>query len=166
MTRTARAFLALAAALLLATLPITAHAVSLSSSKKCVTGTKHSLPKTSGGLNVVFSFGMAGGNIRPWNVNISLDGTVRSNGVSTSVQQIPDAKNTLKALLALADAQGFFSMKSENACTNPLPNPDTGSRSVAITTSTGTKRVSVAGSCKGKFNGLEDLLQATVGLGR
>jgi hypothetical protein len=116
-------------------------------------------------LNVVFSFGVTGGNIRPWNVNISLDGTVRSSGVTPTVQQLPDPKNELKALLALADTQGFFSMKNQNTCTSGgLPNPDTGSHNIAITTSTGTKRVSVFGSCKGKFNGLYELLSAAAGV--
>lgn len=154
--------LALAASLLLAVSPMRAHA----GTRTCPTGTKHSLPKASNGLNVVFSFGVTGGNIRPYNVSLALDGAIHASGVTTSVQQIPDAKNTLKALLALADAQGFFSMKSQNSCSNPLPNPDVGSHNIAITTSSGTKRVSVFGSCKGKFNGLYDLLTATAGVGR
>jgi hypothetical protein len=154
--------LTLAASLLLAILPMNAHAAS----GACGTPKKHSLPKSSGNLNVVFSFGVTGGNLRPWNVNISLDGAVRSSGISTSVQQLPDARNTLKALLALADTQGFFSMKSQNSCTNPLPNPDTGSHNIAVTTSSGTKRVSVFGTCKGKFNGLYDLLEAAAGVSR
>lgn len=150
--------LALVAAVLLAVLPMNAHAAS--------TPPRHSLPKPGTGLNLVFSFGVTGGNIRPWNVNISLDGTIHSSGITTSVQQLPDARNTLKALMALADAQGFFSMKSQNTCSNPIPNPDSGSHNIAITTSTGTKRVSVFGSCKGKFNGLYDLLAAAAGVPR
>lgn len=150
--------LCLVASLLLAVLPMNAQAAG--------TSTKHSLPKAGTGLNIVYSFGTSGGNIRPWNVNISLDGTVHSSGVTTSVQQLPDAKNTLKALMALADVQGFFSMKSQNSCSGSLPNPDAGSHNIAITTSTGTKRVSVFGSCKGKFNGLYDLLEAAAGVQR
>lgn len=162
MTRSKLTALALATSLLLTILPMNVHAASSS----CPKQNKHSLPKASNGLNVVFSFGITGGNIRPWNVSIALDGAVHASGVSTSVTQIPDAKNTLKALLALADAQHFFSMKGQTSCSNPLPNPDTGSHNIAITTSSGTKRVSVFGSCKGKFEGLYDLLQATAGVGR
>lgn len=154
--------LALAASLLLAVSPVNAHAVT----GNCPTQKKHSLPKASNGLNVVFSFGVTGGNIRPWNVSIALNGDVHASGVSTSISQLPDAKNTLKALLALADTQGFFSMKGQASCSNPLPNPDSGSHNIAITTSSGTKRVSVFGSCKGKFEGLYDLLTASVGVGR
>jgi hypothetical protein len=162
MTLSKMTALTLAASLLLAILPVNAHAAAAT----CPTQKKHSLPKPSNGLNVVFSFGTTGGNIRPWNVNIALDGAVRASGVSTSVTQLQDARNTLKALLALADAQGFFSMKGQTSCSNPLPNPDTGSHNIAITTSSGTKRVSVFGACKGKFDGLFDLLQATAGVGR
>ncbi len=162
MNRTMMMSLALAASMLQAIVPMNAHAAS----GACPKPKKHSLPKASNGLNVVFSFGLTGGNIRPWNVSIALDGAVHASGLSTAVTQVPDARNTLKALLALADAQGFFSMKSQTSCSNPLPNPDTGSHNIAITTSTGTKRVSVFGSCRGKFDGLYDLLTAAVGAGR
>jgi hypothetical protein len=150
--------LALVAALLLPVLPATTHAASSSA--------KHSLPKPGTGLNIVYSFGVTGGNIRPWNVNISLDGTVHSSGITPSVQQLPDAKNTLKALMALADAQGFFSMQGTNSCKGSIGTPDSGSHNIAVTSSTGTKRVSVFGSCKGKFNGLYDLLEAVAGIPR
>lgn len=154
--------LALAASLLLAVSPMKAHAATGS----CPTQKKHSLPKAGNGLNIVFSFGTSGGNIRPWNVSIALDGTVHASGVPASVSQVPDARNTLKALLALADAQKFFSMKGQISCSNPLPNPDSGSHNIAVTTSSGTKRVSAFGTCNGKFEGLYDLLTSAVGVGR
>jgi len=159
MAHSTRTLLTLVAALVLAAVPMTTHAASC--------GTKHSLPKASStGLNIVFSFGVSGGNIRPWSASIALDGTVRTNGSSTSVTKLTDPKNTLKALLALADAQGFFSMGSQNSCSGSVASPDAGSQNIAITTSTGTKRVSVFGGCKGKFEGLYELLEATAGIGR
>jgi hypothetical protein len=115
----------------------------------------------------VFRFGVKGGNLRPWSVKLQLGGAIESTGATTTRTTVGDPKNTLTALLALADAQGFFAMKKTVGCLAGSGNPDLSSRFISIHTSAGTKTVQEFGSCSAtaKYDGLLDLLEATAGIG-
>lgn len=126
--------------------------------------TTHQLP-TGNPAARVFSFGLKGGNIRPWSVVFALDGSVTATGVTAGTQTLGSPQDTLKGLLALADAEGFFAMSKQIGCPGG-GNPDVGARTIAISTSAGTKRVSVFGSCKPAFNQLYAVLQQVAGTNR
>src|SRR5205807_3984325 len=99
--------------------------------------------------------GVQGGSLRPWSVKLSLDGSVTANGVSVGNTRLATPKATLQGLLALADAEGFFSIHAihgQVGCANAAGGPDAAAQFVSIHTSTGSKRLSVLGSCMSKFN--------------
>ena len=152
---------ALAAMTLAATLPFGALARTGIHS----TPTTHSLPAGAGGTRV-FSFGTQGGSIRPWSVKLNLDGSITATVVSTH-QKLADPTNTLKGLLALADAEGYFSLKKNVGCLSGAGNPDVSSRFISIHTATGTKRVQEFGSCAAtaRYDQLYAVLQASAGMG-
>jgi hypothetical protein len=128
----------------------------------------HSLPKASGSTTVkVFTFGIKGGSMRPWTVTLNLDGSVSASGTTAGHDKLIDSQNTLKALLTLADAEGFFSMHKAVGCLGGGINPDVSSRFITIHTSSGTKRVNGYGLCAAtsKYDGLYALLQAAAGVG-
>jgi hypothetical protein len=124
----------------------------------------HHLPTGSPSTRV-FSFGVKGGNLRPWSVVLALDGSITATGVTTTTQALTSPQDTLKGLLALADAEGFFAMSKQIGCPGG-GNPDVSARTIAISTSTGTKRVSVFGTCKAPFNQLYAVLQQIAGTNR
>jgi hypothetical protein len=124
----------------------------------------HHLPTGSSSAKV-FSFGVKGGSLRPWSIVLALDGSITATGVTTSTQALTTPQDTLKGLLALADAEGFFTMSKQIGCPGG-GNPDVSARTIAISTSTGTKRVSVFGTCKAPFNQLYAVLQQIAGTSR
>lgn len=127
----------------------------------------HHLPgESSGGSPVtVFTFGITGGNIRPWSVELHLDGSVTASGINVNSQTLQDPKNTLNALMKLADAESFFSLPSTIGCPG-LGNPDVAARTVTIHSSGQTRRVVAHGSCRTHFNELYDVLVQLVGASR
>lgn len=129
------------------------------------TPTTHSLPSGAGSTRV-FSFGVQGGSMRPWTVKLNLDGSIASTGTTTH-QKLLDPANTLKGLLALADAEGYFSLKKAVGCLGTGSNPDVSSRFISIHTATSTKRVQEFGSCAAtaKYDQIYALLEAAAGLG-
>jgi hypothetical protein len=156
------------AATLLLVLPFSALAHSSGSVSASTPSKAHSLPKASGGSTVkVFTFGVKGGSMRPWTVQLNLDGSVSASGTTAGHDKLIDSQNTLKALLTLADAEGFFSMHKAVGCLGGGINPDVSSRFITIHTSSGTKRVNGYGSCAAtsKYDGLYALLQAAAGVG-
>ncbi|HLJ68477.1 MAG TPA: hypothetical protein VKX16_14075 [Chloroflexota bacterium] len=161
MTRSLRRLaLGTLAATVLATLPLTALA-----SRAHVT---HTLPKSTGTTPVaVFSFGLQGGNIRPWSIKLNLDGSIASSGTATSRQRLTDPKNSLQGLLTLADAEGFFAMKKSIGCLGSAGNPDAGAHFISVRTAQGAKRVNEFGSCKAtaKFDQLYAVLAEVSGIG-
>lgn len=109
--------------------------------------------------NPAIVFGIAGGNIRPWQVTIHNDGTVTATGITVRDQHLADPKNTLNGLKLLAKAAGFNTMQPQTQCTGTLP--DIAGRFVEIHSAAGSKRVSVHGGCSGPFNRLWAVLYAT-----
>jgi hypothetical protein len=169
MIRTFHRFSIAALALtLLAVTPLSAVAQAPAATKACPTAKVHSLPKSSGSTPArVFTIGVEGGSMRPWSVQLALDGTVSATGISPSRQQLTDAANTLKALLTLADTEGYFSMKKAVGCLGTGINPDVSSRYISIHTSTQTKRVRSFGSCAAttKYDQLYAVLEQVAGIG-
>jgi hypothetical protein len=128
----------------------------------CPTPKVRKLPTGTSG--VAFVLGVKGGSLRHWSVTLNLDGSITANGTSAA-SSLSDAKNELPALMSLANAQGFFSLKKTVGCVSGAGNPDTSMRYVTIHTSTGTKRVNGIGDCNAQFTGLYDVLSAAVGVG-
>jgi hypothetical protein len=156
-----------AATVLLAAAPLSVLAQGNFASS-CPVVKPHALPKSSGSSPAtVFSFGSQGGNIRSWTIKLNLDGTISADGTTVGRQQLTDPKNTLQGLLALADAEGFFSMKKLVGCLGTGANPDSGNRFLAIHTASGTKRVKEFGSCAAtaKYDQLYAVVQETSGFG-
>lgn len=142
-------------------------ALARSVASSCPPATTHALPKGSK-TTAVFTFGVKGGSLRPWSVTLALGGSVAASGATPSRQTLSDPKNTLKALLALADAQGFFTLKRTVGCGTSAGNPDVSSRFITVHTSSGTKTVTEFGSscaATAHYDGLYDLLQAMAGIG-
>jgi hypothetical protein len=154
------AALALAAALPLGTMARGAHTTATHS-----TPSTHTLP-TGPGSTRVFLFGVQGGSLRPWSVKLNLDGSIAATGITTH-QKLTDATNALKGLLALSDAEGYFSLKKTVGCLSGVGNPDVSSRFISIHTATGTKRVQDFGSCAAtaKYEQLYAVLEAAAGIG-
>ena len=108
-----------------------------------------------------FAFGRSGGNIVPFTVAISGTGRISARGpVSPSRTSVP--RRTLRSLLPLARREGFFTMPPTIVCSGTLP--DFASFFVAVTTSSGTKRVSVRGSCNRRFADVYAKLSSAAGM--
>lgn len=162
MSRPIRSLSVAAMLVLAAALPGVTHAGSTSSPGHAPIS--HHLP-TGSSSTKVFSFGVKGGSLRPWSVVLALDGSVTATGVTATTTTLGTPQDTLKGLLALADAEGFFTMSKQIGCPGG-GNPDVSARTIAISTSAGTKRVSVFGSCKAPFNQLYAVLQQIAGTNR
>jgi hypothetical protein len=164
-----RPFLSLSAVALLVlavATPSLTHASAVHSRAAGRTRVTHQLPQGSASAKV-FTFGVKGGSLRPWSVVLALDGSVTASGVNTTTQTLTTPQDTLKGLLTLAEAEGFFSMSKQIGCPGSgAAGPDSSARTIAISTSTGTKRVSVFGSCKAPFNQLYAVLQQIAGTSR
>jgi hypothetical protein len=146
---------------LLALIPATAVAYSGRTALPTGLTSIHQLPKqaASASSTVVFAFGVKGGFIRPTTVKIALDGSVSVNGASGTAP-LADAKQTLRGLMTLAEAEGFFSMHATVGCLPAAGNPDVGAQFITIHTSTGSKQVRRYGSCNSNFGQLYAVLQA------
>jgi hypothetical protein len=152
-----------AAVLLLAVSPGVSLAQA-SGSLACPASKTHALPKVSSRTTPVFTIGVKGGSLRPWTIKINLDGTITATGTSAN-SQLSDSKNALGALMKLADANGFFSLKKSVGCLSGAGNPDVSTRFISIHTSTGTKHVNGFGTCDAQFDGVWDILSASAGTG-
>lgn len=146
---------------LLAASPVTVWAHSEPALAACVGKPAHS---TSGASITVVSFGVQGGSLRPWKVDLRLDGSITSEGIATTSHRLVDAGNTLKAILALADAGQFFALHKDIGCRGSNVGPGTSARTITIRTSVGSKHVNVYGSCKPGFNQIFALLQPSAGV--
>ena len=164
MTRLLRCLSATAALALAVGTPVAGHAGALQSATASRPRVTHHLP-TGGASTKVFSYGVKGGSLRPWSVTLTLDGSVTASGVTATTQTLTTPQDTLKGLLALADAEGFFAMSKQIGCPGGS-NPDVSARTIAIWTSSGTRRVSVFGTCKPAFNQLYAVLQQIAGTNR
>ena len=116
----------------------------------------------SGSSTPRFAFGRSGGNIVPFTVAISSTGRISARGPG-SPSRTRVSPRTLASLLALARREGFFGMPSAIVCSGTLP--DFASTFVAVTTSNGTKRVSVRGNCNRRFSALYAKLRSAAGVG-
>jgi hypothetical protein len=160
MNRTHTFGIAVALAAMLIATPASTNAAS--SGATCPTVKARTLP--AGKSGTVFVLGVKGGSLRPWKVTIGLDGTITASGTSAA-SALADPKNELPALMTLANAQGFFSLKKTVGCISGAGNPDTSMRYITIHTSSGTKRVNGIGDCDAHFTGLYDVLSAAAGVG-
>jgi hypothetical protein len=156
-----------AAGLLLAALPFTAFAGQNHGTPTVPPKQAHQLPAAAGSPVPVFSFGISGGSLRPWSIDLLLDGSIAGNDISAANQHLVDARNTLKGLMALADGEGFFSLSTQIGCKGSgAAGPDASAHTITIHTATVTRQVSVYGSCKGKFTQLFAVLSAVAGVAR
>lgn len=165
MSRTFRFFSAVAMLALVVATPDLTHASPNHASSAKRARISHHLP-TGSTAATVFSFGIQGGNLRPWSVVLALDGSIIATGVVATTHALTTPQDTLKGLLALADAEGFFSLSKQIGCPGGNAGPDISARTIAVSTSTGTRRVSVFGSCKAPFNQLYAVLQQVAGTNR
>jgi hypothetical protein len=107
----------------------------------------------------LFQFGRAGGNIAPFTVAIRGDGRVtRSGAVRLAHPRVRLSRTKLRALLATAGADGFWSLPRRTMCADALP--DVASFYVTIHTASRTRRVSVRGGCKPGFTRIYRALAA------
>lgn len=150
----------------LAVTSLTARAQPESAPGACVSKPSHKLPAHSAAdaSITVVSFGVQGGSLRPWTVELRLDGSITSEGITIASHQLVDAGNTLKAILTLADSEQFFALHRDIGCRGSNAGPDVSARTIIIRTSTGSKHVNVYGSCKSGCNQLHALLQQIAGV--
>jgi hypothetical protein len=152
----------------LSALPLTAvagHASAVSGSDRTAKGTHkyHRTHTVSGSTGqAVFTFGIQGGNIRPWNVTISDDGSITATGSIKHVQKLADAKDTLNGLLKLADAENFFGLPKNVRCPGVLP--DVAAQWNTIKANGDTKQVIVHGACNAAFSQVYAVLMAAGGV--
>ena len=108
------------------------------------------------------SFGIEGGNIRPWSVTVNYNGSIVGNDYRKPTNtHLYDPKNSMNGLQKLAGAEGFVAMPATQQCARVLP--DVAARFVTIATATGTHKVSVRGLCNTQFNELWAVLASTAG---
>ena len=108
------------------------------------------------------TFGIEGGNIRPWNVTFNYNGSIVGNDYRKPTNtHLLDPKNSMNGLQKLADAEGFGAMPRMRQCGTVLP--DVATRFVTISTAAGTHGVSVRGRCNRQFNELWAVLASTAG---
>lgn len=110
------------------------------------------------------TFGIEGGNIRPWSVTLNYNGSIVGNDYRKPTNShLLDPKNSMSGLQKLADAEGSGAMPAMRQCGSVLP--DVASRFVTIATAAGTHKVSVRGLCNTHFNELWAVLASTAGFG-
>lgn len=136
-----------------------ARATSHRSTASCIKQHHHSVDTS--GTNPVIRLGTSGGNIRPFSIAVLPDGKVVSNGpVTVHNVNLTDPKNTLNGLLAFADVEGFWTLKSNITCAIV---PDVASRFVQLHTSNGDRTITSAGGCNAHFNQLFSTLMNVTG---
>jgi hypothetical protein len=107
----------------------------------------------------LFEFGRAGGNIAPFTVAIGADGSVEHSGpVRLAHPGLQLSRTKVRALLATAQAQGFWSLPRRTTCRDALP--DFATFYVTIHTDARTRRVSVHGGCRPRFSRIYRALAA------
>jgi hypothetical protein len=125
--------------------------------------TTHRLRPASSEPAIVF--GVKGGNILPWSIAIDGDGAITAEGwLKPGSPRLTNPRDTLSALAKLADAERFWSMPTLTNCTGALP--DIATQYITITSTSGTRTVSVHGGCVASFNQLAAALQNAVGAHR
>jgi hypothetical protein len=151
----------------LALIPATAVAHSGRGAVPITITSIHQLPHagTSAFATNVFTFGTKGGSLRPTTIKISLDGSISVNGLSGNAS-MSEATATLRGLMALAEAEGFFSMHATVGCLGAAGNPDVSAQYITIHTSTGSKKVQRYGACNSHFGQLYAVLQAVTASAR
>jgi hypothetical protein len=128
------AFGVLAALLILAMLPGRTHAGILGRNSQAT------------GTSTTITFGQESGNIRPFSVTITGNGSIKStgpihlNGSSGSV-----SKDAVAGLVLLARAEGFRALPSFTACPGVLP--DIATRYISIRMATWRHRAGARGNC-------------------
>ncbi len=109
------------------------------------------------------SFGIEGGNMRPWSVTLNYNGSIVGNDYRKPTNtHLYDPKNSMNGLQKLADAEGFGAMPATRQCGKVLP--DVAFRFVSISTAASEHKVSVRGLCNAQFNELWAVLASTAGL--
>lgn len=124
---------------------------------------KHSVPAFRPGA--VITFGLQGGNIRPWSVTIDRNGTITAaSWVAVSNHHLAQPAATLKGLTTLARAEKFAALPANTQCHGVLP--DVASRYITLSTNSGMKTVAVHGNCVGHFKQFWAVLNAVAGTGQ
>lgn len=123
---------------------------------------RHYRPVRAEQTGNVFTFGVRGGNIRPWSVTIDASGIVTPTVISVRTTHLNDPADTVAALVTLANAGHVFSLPSFTACAGVLP--DIATSYITINTPNGPKSVSYRGNCNRSFAQLWAVLTNLVGL--
>ena len=98
-----------------------------------------------------FAFGRTGGNIVPFTVAIRADGSLATSGpvrLADRSAQLSGAQ--LAALVRVAEAQRFWSLRRVTICRGTLP--DFAALFVTVRTASRTRTVRVRGDCSPRFN--------------
>ncbi|GAC1323749.1 MAG: hypothetical protein NVS2B16_15720 [Chloroflexota bacterium] len=139
---------------------VAAAPASVLASRHPAIGTHH---LRAGAPQPAFIFGRKGGNIRPFTATINTNGQLTVTGMSQS----PTANRFLgpqvaPGLLKLAEATQFFAAAPSIQCGTTLM-PDTATIFITVTTTSGTKTVSMHGGCNTGFEQLWSVLAAIAG---
>ncbi|MGI8968443.1 MAG: hypothetical protein ACR2GA_04990 [Chloroflexota bacterium] len=108
-------------------------------------------------VSPVYTFGIKGGNIRPWQATINADGSITGSDSRVPGTRLAYAPDTLRALRKLQRAEHFGSLKSQVSCSHSLP--DIASQFITTYGSSG-RTVTVHGACVGNFEQLYAALYA------
>lgn len=110
-----------------------------------------------------FAFGRTGGNIQPYEVEISPTGRITASGAITLKSvgtRLP--RTTLAHLLGIASRQRFFALPRRLTCAGSLP--DFASSFVRVSTTTRTRTVLVRGDCSPRFGAVLLALERAAGV--
>ncbi len=105
-----------------------------------------------------FQFGQKGGNIRPWTVTITSDGSVAATGINVRDSQLQFAGSALTGLNKLVVAEKLNTFPKTTLCPGVLP--DVASRFITFQSAGQNRTVTVHGTCKGAFNQMFAVLYA------
>jgi hypothetical protein len=107
----------------------------------------------------LYAFGRTGGNIRPFTVNIGVDGAVKVNG-PIQAQRRRLTHRQLTALAAALQRARLSTLPPTTLCTGTLP--DIAARAITAPVGRVTKTVLVRGDCKPGFNAAFAALSSAV----
>ncbi len=108
-------------------------------------------PAHVSGTGVSIAFGQELGNIRPFRVTISGNGSVKLVGpIHLTGPSQAVSKDAIAAFVTLAQAEGFRTLPSFTACPGVLP--DIAARYISVNTRAWQHRVSVRGTCVDGLN--------------
>jgi hypothetical protein len=109
----------------------------------------------------LLSFGRSGGNILPFKATVGSDGLLQISGPGWSGRTGKIVPAPIRnGLLALAQAERFYTMPVLTQCPGALP--DTPARFLTISTGTETRTVTVHGSCNQPFEDIYAVFQAAI----